>query len=49
MVTIDPYTPTFCDVVDLSLRAWTPVFRHMQEAVPAFVYRSFYPNGWEAR
>lgn len=50
MVTIDPYTSTFRDaVVDLSLRAWTPVFRHMREAVPAFVYRSFYPNGWEAR
>ena len=33
-------------VVDLSLRAWAPVFASIREAMDAEVYRSFYPDGW---
>jgi GNAT superfamily N-acetyltransferase len=36
-------------VLDLSIRAWTPVFAAMPGTVPSFVYRNFYPDGWEAR
>jgi ribosomal protein S18 acetylase RimI-like enzyme len=36
-------------VLDLSMLAWTPVFPQMQAAVPDYVYRAFYPTGWEAR
>lgn len=33
----------------LSLRAWEPVFPMLKSAVPAFVYESFYPDGWRSR
>lgn len=33
----------------LSIRAWAPVFAHMEGAVPPFVYNAFYPDGWCAR
>lgn len=33
----------------LSLRAWEPVFPQVREAVPAFVYECFYPQGWKER
>ena len=47
---IRPYSPEHCQaVLNLSLRAWQPVFAQMQPAVPSFVYTNFYPNGWEAR
>ena len=47
---IRPYSPEHCQaVLNLSLRAWQPVFAQMQPAVPPFVYTNFYPNGWEAR
>lgn len=36
-------------VLDLSVRAWAPVFEQLEQAVPAYVYRSFYPQGWRAR
>lgn len=36
-------------VIDLSLKAWSPVFAKMKQAVPAYVYNAFYPDGWEAR
>ena len=36
-------------LLDLSLRAWAPVFPLMEPDVPAFVYRSFYPEGWRQR
>lgn len=36
-------------VVELSLRAWVPVFEKMQPAVPDYVFRAFYPNGWQTR
>ncbi len=36
-------------LLDLSLRAWRPVFPLMRQDVPGFVYDSFYPDGWETR
>lgn len=36
-------------LVELSLRAWCPVFPMLEKAVPGFVYDAFYPEGWEKR
>ncbi|SRR5690625_129196 len=36
-------------LLELSIRAWAPVFPLMKTAVPRFVYESFYPQGWETR
>jgi GNAT superfamily N-acetyltransferase len=36
-------------VIDLAIAAWTPVFAKTQCEVPGFVYKTFYPDGWEAR
>lgn len=36
-------------VLDLSVRAWQPVFEKLAGAVPAFVHNAFYPVGWQAR
>lgn len=50
MVIIRPYSHDQREaVLDLSVRAWSSVFPLTQLAVPAFVYDSFYPAGWEAR
>lgn len=35
--------------LDVALRAWGPVFSLLEDAVPTFVYRSFYPEGWRKR
>ncbi len=44
-IRIEPYHAHQLDaVVRLSLRAWTPVFDSMQNAMDADVYREFYPN-----
>jgi GNAT superfamily N-acetyltransferase len=44
---IEPYNPHNLDaVVDLSLRAWTPVFESIQKAMDTDVYRTFYPEDW---
>jgi ribosomal protein S18 acetylase RimI-like enzyme len=49
-IQIEPYAQGLRGVVlDLSLRAWEPVFAEMERAVPAFVYQAFYPDGWRAR
>lgn len=37
------------ELVALSLRAWQPVFAKLEPAVPGYVYRAFYPDGWQAR
>lgn len=48
--TIMPYrAEQRAQVIALSLRAWAPVFAGMAANVPGFVYRNFYPGGWEAR
>ena len=36
-------------IIELSIRAWVPVFPLMQANVPDYVYRAIYPKGWEAR
>lgn len=36
-------------LLDLSIRAWEPVFPSLKRDVPGFVYEAFYPDGWEAR
>lgn len=36
-------------LLELSLRAWDPVFPVVEREVPAFVFASFYPEGWRAR
>lgn len=36
-------------LLDLSIRAWEPVFPRLAGDVPSFVYHSFYPDGWRKR
>ncbi len=36
-------------IIELSMRAWTPVFASLEPAVPDYVYTAFYPNGWRRR
>ena len=46
-VRIEPYNTHHLDtVIRLSLRAWTPVFESLQNAMDADVYRAFYPDHW---
>lgn len=46
---IEPYNPRYLDaVVGLSIRAWTPVFDSIQNAMDADLYRTFYPDSWRA-
>ena len=46
-VRIEPYNAHYLDaVIRLSLRAWTPVFESLQNAMNADVYRAFYPDHW---
>jgi GNAT superfamily N-acetyltransferase len=46
-VRIEPYNAHHLDaVIRLSLRAWTPVFESIQNAMDADVYRAFYPDHW---
>lgn len=37
------------DLLDLALRSWEPVFGALEREVSPFVYRAFYPSGWQAR
>lgn len=47
---IAPYAPEHREaVLELSLRAWEPIFPVLATEVPAFVYSSFYPRGWRER
>lgn len=47
---IEPYAEHHRQtILDLSVRAWAPVFPLTQAAVPRFVYESFYPHGWKTR
>ena len=44
---IEPYKPQQLDaVIRLSLRAWTPVFDSIQQAMNPDVYQVFYPDNW---
>jgi len=47
---IAPYDDQYRErVLSLSLKAWAPVFDKLEPAVPSYVYRAFYPGGWQAR
>lgn len=49
-IEIIPYDPRHRGaVIDLTVRAWTPVFAKTRGDVPRFVYDAFYPDGWEPR
>ena len=44
---IEPYTSSHLEaVVRLSLRAWSPVFDSLKEALEPRVWQQFYPDGW---
>ncbi|MEX6465983.1 GNAT family N-acetyltransferase [Dietzia cinnamea] len=44
------YAPEYRSaLLNLSLRAWEPVFPVVRNEVPGFVYGAFYPNGWRVR
>lgn len=50
VIAIHPYEPSQREaVIDLSLRAWAPVFEKMEPAVQPYVYGAFYPQGWAVR
>ncbi|WP_242054339.1 hypothetical protein [Nostoc parmelioides] len=45
---IEPYQDSQLDTIkSLSLRAWSPVFDSIQNAMDIDVYQSFYPDGWQ--
>lgn len=49
-IQIEPYADQHRErILELSLRAWAPVFPKLADAVPSYVYRAFYPAGWEVR
>lgn len=44
---VEPYDPSHLDaIIQLSLRAWAPVFVWIKKTMGDAVYREFYPNGW---
>jgi len=44
---IKPYDASHAEaVVRLSLRAWSPVFDSLKDALDPDVYQTFYPDGW---
>jgi len=44
---IKPYDASHVEaVVRLSLRAWSPVFDSLKDALDPDVYQTFYPDGW---
>ena len=43
------YHPEYREaLLEMSLRAWEPVFPRMHNDVPEFVYDAFYPQSWSA-
>ncbi|MBC9227270.1 GNAT family N-acetyltransferase [Aeromicrobium sp. 636] len=50
MIQIVAYDPKYRDaLLELSIRAWEPVFPMLKNEVSPFVYRAFYVNGWRER
>lgn len=50
LLVIDAYGPQDREeILEISVRAWGPVFPRMQQEVPGFVYECFYPRGWQER
>lgn len=49
-IKIAPYDTEYKqDVIDLTVKAWAPVFAKTQNEVPSFVFKNFYPKGWQMR
>ena len=47
---IVPYLPEYeSSVLDMCTSIWHPVFYSLKDEVPPYVYKAFYPNGWEDR
>ena len=47
---IVPYSADRLDeIIQVTVRAWRPVFARTANDVPRFVYDAFYPQGWEER
>lgn len=47
---IIPYTPIYLkQIIELSIRSWAPVFPLMEQEIPEYVFKAFYPEGWETR
>ncbi len=47
---IVPYEPAHLeDILDLSMLAWDPVFPRMKNEIPDYIFRAFYPQGWQPR
>jgi GNAT superfamily N-acetyltransferase len=47
---IEAYRPEQkTEIIELSLRAWEPVFKGLRPAVPSYAYEAFYPRGWAVR
>lgn len=46
---VEAYQPEYLDqVVELSVRAWAPVFESIEATLPPNLYQAFYGDGWEA-
>ncbi|NJK34291.1 MAG: GNAT family N-acetyltransferase [Oscillatoriales cyanobacterium SM2_2_1] len=44
---IEPYQTKFLGaILDLGLRAWTPVFASIERELAPELYQTFYPDGW---
>jgi GNAT superfamily N-acetyltransferase len=49
-IIITPFTTKHhTHILSLSMRAWTPVFAQIRQAVQPYVYENFYPQGWDVR
>ena len=45
---IEPYNANQLNtLINLSLRAWTPVFDLLQKSLYPHVYQAFYPESWQ--
>ncbi|NJO52184.1 MAG: GNAT family N-acetyltransferase [Leptolyngbyaceae cyanobacterium RM2_2_4] len=45
---IEPYSFAYLDsIIQLSLRAWSPVFLSIKETLSDELYQTFYPDRWE--
>ena len=49
-ISIRSYAQSDSDqILEVTRRAWAPVFEKLEPAVDGFVYKNFYPNGWWPR
>ncbi|GAB3513736.1 GNAT family N-acetyltransferase [Spirosoma knui] len=45
---IEPYKSSHLNaIIDLSLRAWEPVFDSLEKVIDPELYQQFYPNDWQ--